>query len=418
MTSIPLYLLKIMLTIGSGTPDLKRDRSLLPESFKLYHSRFVEEKENLENEDMPIDSEPLVLPMRLKGCYWNGERWCGTPFLPRLASARNGFEFLHEKIKKSHRHLIACRMGKYFMKSMMHPEGKTVTKNTKVKSCSIRPPTIPKLNLKAVADFEYSKQLAKNAALIFAYRVEAKRIASARPATVTARLCTSDGMTDIQTSFPKDMNTERPYSTVPPKAVADASLRQLSNILDKETRFIAVQENLNKNLQQISKAIDSVRPFSYTYQFTSLKNLSPAQKSWDNRITACPRRIETFRMNLECHKWYEELVDMMFKGNRCPSKSELDILAQISHALERGSHFNSDKYIKLLKYLQRKGTDLNDSATSQALIHVRHALKVSDKALSEGFLCNCTVIPAFLSSIVVPKNYSRLSSRLSAGSHV
>ncbi|KAH7437913.1 hypothetical protein KP509_05G095100 [Ceratopteris richardii] len=381
----------------------------------LYHSRYSLSGEENEVEDIPADVEPLMLPTRLKGCYWNGERWCGTPFLPRLASARNGYELLHEKIMKSHKTLISCRMGRYFLKSSNQIELKgTSKKGQHAKSRSMHP-TVPKLNLKAVnQDFEYSKQLANNAALIFAYRVEAKRIASTRSSSISNR--PTEGERGSFTSR-KGMLTERSIcGTVPPKAVADSSLRQLSNILDKETRFIAVQESLNKQLRQVTRAIETTRPFSYTRQFTALNHLSPAQKSWKNRPTDSPRLAETFRRNLECHRWYEDLINMMFLGNRRPTKPEYDILDYVAHALERGSQFNGDEYVKLLKSLEKKGADLNESATSQALSYIRYVLRIPDEVILEGYLRKCTVIPAFLSSIDVPKNYSRLTSRLTNSS--
>ncbi|MCO5551909.1 hypothetical protein L7F22_005416 [Adiantum nelumboides] len=394
-----------------GTPDLKRDRSLLPKCYMLYHSRYFQKDEVNEVEDIPADAEPLVLPMRLKGCYWNGERWCGTPFLPRLASARNGYEYLDDKIRKSHKSLIACRMGRYFLKSLNQIELKpTSKKRFPTRSRSFRP-TIPRLNLKAVnQNFEFSKQLANNAALVFAYRVEAKRIASARSASVSARPFSVEGP---PISPSKGLLTERfPCGAVPAKAVADASLRQLSNILDKETRFTAVQENLNKQLRQVAKAIESTRPFSYTRQFTALNHLSPAQKSWKNRPTDSPRRAETFRTNLESHKWYEDLINMMFVGNRRPTKPEYNILDHVAHVLERGMPFNGEEYVKLLKSLEKRGVDLNENATSQALSYIRYALRIPDEVVLEGYLRKCTVIPAFLSCIDVPKNYSRLTSQL------
>lgn len=142
-----------------------------------------------------------------------------------------------------------------------------------------------------------------------------------------------------------------------------------------------------------------------------LQYLSPAQKSWKNRPTDSPRRAETFRRNLENHKWYEDLINMMFVGNRRPTKPEYDILDYVAHVLEGGLQFNGDEYVKLLKSLEKRGADLNENATSQALSYIRYALRIPDEVILEGYLRKCTVIPAFLSCIDVPKNYSRLTSR-------
>ena len=79
--------------------------------------------------------------------------------------------------------------------------------------------------------------------------------------------------------------------------------------------------------------------------------------------------------------------------------------------MQAGLPFDTDDYVKLLKHLEKIGTDLNDYATSQAMIHIRLALDIPDEALLEGYLRTCHTIPAFLASIDVPNNYSRLLSR-------
>ena len=65
-----------------------------------------------------------------------------------------------------------------------------------------------------------------------------------------------------------------------------------------------------------------------------MQHLSPARQSWDNRPTDSPHRIEAFRKGLEVHQWYDELIGMMFLGNRSPSKPELEILSYIAKILE------------------------------------------------------------------------------------
>ena len=71
-----------------------------------------------------------------------------------------------------------ARNGKYFLKISNWTEPKF---NSKDRRLGCVRTAIPKLNLRHVnQDFEYSRQLASNAALVFAYRSEAKRIASAR----------------------------------------------------------------------------------------------------------------------------------------------------------------------------------------------------------------------------------------------
>ncbi|KAI5079170.1 hypothetical protein GOP47_0006841 [Adiantum capillus-veneris] len=107
---------------------------------------------------------------------------------------------------------------------------------------------------------------------------------------------------------------------------------------------------------------------------------------------------------------------MMFVGNRRPTKPEYDILDHVAHVLERGVRFNGEEYVKLLKSLEKRGADLNENATSQALGYIRYALRIRDEVILEGYLRKCTVIPAFLSCIDVPKNYSRLTSRLTSSS--
>jgi hypothetical protein len=44
--------------------------------------------------------------------------------------------------------------------------------------------------------------------------------------------------------------------------------------------------------------------------------------------------MEAFRKGLAFHQWYNELIAMMFLGNRSPSRPELEILSYIAKILE------------------------------------------------------------------------------------
>jgi hypothetical protein len=77
---------------------------------------------------------------------------------------------------------------------------------------------------------------------------------------------------------------------------------------------------------------------------------------------------------------------------------------------QSGLQFGPKDYVKLLKHLEMIGADLNNYATSQAIMHIRSALEIPDELLLDGYLRTCRTIPAFLASIDVPNNFCRLSS--------
>lgn len=93
---------------------MKRDRSLLPETFQFFkvphhgpHTPKHKEPPAQEEEDPLGDS--VALPLTLKNTVWNGERWCSMDFSPRMAEVSNGYQLLHEELQKSQKRLKNCR---------------------------------------------------------------------------------------------------------------------------------------------------------------------------------------------------------------------------------------------------------------------------------------------------------------------
>lgn len=85
---------------------MQRDRSMVPEFkyFKRPHSRKEKKKKltpKLVDEDLPKSMDSVSLPLNLKSTFWNGERWCGLDFSPRIAEYANGYQLLNEELTKS-----------------------------------------------------------------------------------------------------------------------------------------------------------------------------------------------------------------------------------------------------------------------------------------------------------------------------
>ena len=91
---------------------MKRDRSLLPETFQFFkgpHPPPKHKEPPAQEEDDPPLGDSVALPLTLKNTFWNGERWCSVDFSPRMAEVSNGYQLLHEELQKSQIRLKNCR---------------------------------------------------------------------------------------------------------------------------------------------------------------------------------------------------------------------------------------------------------------------------------------------------------------------
>ncbi|CAM6096315.1 unnamed protein product [Calypogeia fissa] len=92
-----------------GTPDLKRDDSLLPKEFQFAQRMKFQHADEPENTVQRVKGEPMVLPLKLKEAYWNGERWQGTSQTASEAKRSNGFNALYAEVVKSQKRAILCK---------------------------------------------------------------------------------------------------------------------------------------------------------------------------------------------------------------------------------------------------------------------------------------------------------------------
>ncbi|KAG0554877.1 hypothetical protein KC19_12G127200 [Ceratodon purpureus] len=94
-----------------GMVDLQRNRSLLPKEYKFYKrplSRREHKKKKVHKkveDELPTSMDSISLPLNLKNTFWNGERWCGMKFSPRVAEVANGYEMLHDELVRSQNRL-------------------------------------------------------------------------------------------------------------------------------------------------------------------------------------------------------------------------------------------------------------------------------------------------------------------------
>ncbi|BBN05227.1 hypothetical protein MPTK1_3g11390 [Marchantia polymorpha subsp. ruderalis] len=389
-----------------GTPDLKRDDSLLPKTFQFAKREKFTTAEPVGEICSNLGGQPMVLPLELRAAYWSGGRWCGTTSTASQVSLDSGFNYLYQEIVNSEKRRVNCKTGKYFLQNTNTARGRfcddsAVPQETRhlsfvsgfnkrqhSKRASVAKPFIPPLPLKSLPKFDLDEQLSFNQEILSAYRDEStyrERLASQRAKSPELEM--SEGELQQAATFGTN--------GFPLKACEDTSLRQLESILETKASFRAMQHDLNTKLVNSLRAMETARPYHFAHEFT-LKGGGSHRPKIACDPAATPRRADALRAHMEKCRWFEELLKMAYLNGRHPTKTELYMIQDIRSVLDQGNDYTLDEYTNLIQVLGKKKMDMDSHYPEKALVHVKTSLQLDDVELLSNLIGARSRLPAWL----------------------
>ncbi|KAL2636141.1 hypothetical protein R1flu_007620 [Riccia fluitans] len=356
-----------------GTPDLKRDDSLLPKTFQ-----FAKREKFLTAEPVVVchkkpGNQPMVLPLQLRAAHWNGGRWCGSSSTAREASIDSGFKYLYQEVVESEKRRVNCKGGQGNTFSIL-----LILQLVRNLATQLE---LPK--------FDLDEQLNFNQEILSAYRDEStyrERLAAER-----AKSPEYEAITETRRKKEALIGT----NGFPLKACEDFSLRQLENILHEKASFRAMQHDLNSKLVHSLKAMQTARPYFYAREFT-LKGGGPRRPKLACDPAATPRRANALRTYMDKCRWFEDLMQMAYANKRDPTLTELVIINDIRYGMDLGVKYGLDEFTNLIQRLGKKKLDMDTARSERALVHVHRSLQLDDTALLTNLIETRSRLPAYL----------------------
>ncbi|KAL3684235.1 hypothetical protein R1sor_002257 [Riccia sorocarpa] len=363
-----------------GTPDLKRDDSLLPKTFQFAKREKFRTAEEVVMSHKKPGNQPMVLPLALRAAYWNGRRWCGASATARQVAVDSGFKYLYQEVVESEKRRINCKGGQGSTFSIL-----LVLRE--VGNLAIQLAT--KLNESTgLPKFDLEEQLNFNQEILSAYRDES----TYRERLAAERVNSPEYEATTETERKKDSFGTNGF---PLKACEDWSLRQLESILHSKASFRSMQSDLNSKLVQSLKAMQTARPYFYTREF-GLKGGSPRQPVVACDPAATPRRANALRTYLEKCRWFGNLLQIAFAKNRHPTSTELFIINDIRGVMDLGVKYGLDEFTNLIQKLGKRKMDMDTATSEKALMHVHKSLQLDDTALLTNLIETRSRLPAYL----------------------